>query len=133
MVVYARTGQVLLLERTSPAGYWQSVTGSLEWNEDPTAAALREVREETGLDVSAALVDCGVRNRFTILPAWRARYAPDVETNLEHVFNAVLEAPVEVVLNRDEHSRAVWLPRERALGMVSSVTNRAAIEALVLS
>lgn len=130
VVVYAGSGEVLLMERAHPAGFWQSVTGSLEWGEDPRTAALREVLEETGLDVAAALVDCAVQNRFTILPAWRARYAPDVDTNLEHVFTARLDAPVGVTLDPQEHRRARWLPRDEALELASSETNRAAIKAL---
>ncbi|MDE2090244.1 MAG: NUDIX domain-containing protein, partial [Gammaproteobacteria bacterium] len=39
VVVHTRAGEVLLLERRVPPGYWQSVTGSLRWNEAPAAAA----------------------------------------------------------------------------------------------
>ena len=42
-------GNVLLLERKDRAGFWQSVTGSLELGETPFQAALREVKEETGI------------------------------------------------------------------------------------
>ena len=35
--------------RAAPAGFWQSVTGSLRPGESPRSAALREVWEETGL------------------------------------------------------------------------------------
>ena len=30
VVIYTRHGDVLLMERTRPAGFWQSVTGSLD-------------------------------------------------------------------------------------------------------
>lgn len=132
VVIHARTGDVLMLERTRPAGYWQSVTGSLEWGEDAWTAAVREVREETGLNVAAALRETGLCHRFAILPAWRARYAPDVDTNLEHVFSACLDVPVDVRLDRREHANALWLPRARAIELASSATNRAAIETLVV-
>ena len=81
VVIYTQAGEVLLMERTQPPGYWQSVTGSLRWDEqEPRVAALREVREETGLVVDELLVDCGYQNRFEILPAWRHRFAPDVDS-----------------------------------------------------
>lgn len=127
VVIYTLSGEVLLLERCQPEGFWQSVTGSLAWNETAEAAALREVHEETGLDVADVLVDCGRQNRFPILPAWRSRYAPDVENNLEHVFSARLPARRPVTLNPGEHRQAAWLPLEQARQKASSSTNRAAI------
>jgi ADP-ribose pyrophosphatase YjhB (NUDIX family) len=40
-VIYTAEGEFLLLERRRPPGFWQSVTGSLEWDEHADAAARR--------------------------------------------------------------------------------------------
>ena len=132
VVIYTPTGEVLLLERLQPPGYWQSVTGSLRWGETPEQAARRELGEETGLEAGDLLVDCGYKNRFEILPAWRARYAPDVHRNIEYVFSIELPEQVPVHLNPDEHRQAQWLPARLAALRASSYTNQIAIERLVL-
>jgi 8-oxo-dGTP diphosphatase len=46
----------LLLHRRRPpnAGLWNAIGGKIEPGEDPFAACIREVREETGLEISAA-------------------------------------------------------------------------------
>jgi dATP pyrophosphohydrolase len=75
VVVYTRARECLLLERTAPKGFWQSVTGSLRWGETPAQCAARELDEETALP-STTLRDARVAREFPILPAWRARYAP---------------------------------------------------------
>lgn len=131
VVIYTVAGEVLLLERRQPAGYWQSVTGSLEVNEEAATAAVREVREETGLLVADRLIDCGYANRFEIVPAWRARYAPEVNENTEYVFRAVYTVRPDVHINRDEHNQYRWLPRNEALQRASSRTNRDAIARFV--
>ncbi len=114
-----------MLQRREPADFWQSVTGSLEWGESPFAAARRELREETGLEVD--IIDCHKTNRFPIHPAWRARYAPETETNLEHVFRAEFTSRPEISVNPREHSSYRWLPRTAAAELASSWTNRDAI------
>jgi len=128
VVIYTVSGEVLLLERCRPAGYWQSVTGGLEWGEAARTAAIREVREETGLQVQDILVDCGYSNRFEIVPAWRARYAPDVDWNTEHVFRVELATTDPITINVEEHVQAEWVPAQQAAERVVSHTNRAAIE-----
>jgi dATP pyrophosphohydrolase len=129
VVVYATSGEFLLLERHQPAGWWQSVTGSLEPGETPWDAAVRELHEETGL-AAEGLVDLGISQRFRIAPAWRHRFAPGVTHNLEHAFALALGAPVDIRLDPGEHRRFAWLPREDALRRATSSTNRAAIERL---
>lgn len=127
VVIYTVTGSVLLLQRRDVPSFWQSVTGSLEAGETPRQAAVREVQEETGL-VLARIDDCQQQNQFLIQPPWRARYAPTVTHNVEHLFIAALDEAVPVRLNPAEHIAACWLDKAEALRRVSSVTNRAAIE-----
>ena len=33
VLIYSKTGHVLMLQRVFPEEFWQSVTGSLEWDE----------------------------------------------------------------------------------------------------
>jgi len=131
VVVYTAADEVLVLLRRHPPNFWQSVTGSLRWDEtDPLAAAQRELREETGLSDAAEIVACGVINRFPILPAWRHRYAPNVAKNVEHVFRVLLPERQPILLNPAEHGEYQWLPRAAAAAKVASWTNRDAILAL---
>ncbi|MDG4596073.1 MAG: dihydroneopterin triphosphate diphosphatase [Candidatus Contendobacter sp.] len=131
VVVYTAAGEVLVLRRRHPPDFWQSVTGSLRWDEtDPLDAARRELREETGLGDEAKIVACGVVNRFPILPPWRHRYAPNVTENVEHVFRVLLPEWRRVALNPTEHGEYEWLPRAAAAIRVTSHTNRDAILSL---
>lgn len=125
VVVYTRTGEVLLLHRKE-CDFWQSVTGALNWGETPKEAAVRELAEETGLSPET-LVDCRVSYRFVIYPAWRHRYAPRVVENKEHVFRLELDEPLPVALDAGEHDTYDWLMRDAAVKRVDSHTNIVAI------
>lgn len=128
VVVYTLAGEVLVLLRRQPPDFWQSVTGSLRWEEtEPLDAARRELREETGLGDDVAVIACGTINRFPILPLWRHRYAPDVTENVEHVFRVPLPERRPIALNPAEHGECEWLSRAAAAARVASWTNRDAI------
>jgi dATP pyrophosphohydrolase len=127
VVVFTADGSVLLLERREPAGYWQSVTGALRDGETPRDGAVRELREETGLD-GADLVDLETSVRYAIAPAWRSRYAPGITHNVEHQFALRLPRPCAVTLDPAEHATSAWLPVGRAIERVASSSNRSAIE-----
>ncbi len=128
MVVYSRTGKVLLLRRADRPGFWQSVTGSMTWEErDPRLTARRELAEETGLRVDEALKDWNRTFRFEIAEPWLPRFAPGTRVNVEHMFSLELVEEVEIRLNPDEHVELAWLDFEEALRRVSSWSNREAI------
>ncbi len=127
VLIYTNTGQVLLMERLEPAEFWQSVTGSLDWNETSWQAAVREAKEETGLDVSGILIDCQTTNCYPILPAWRSRYAPDVDHNTEHVFRIAYPHCLDIQINPKEHRGFRWCSRNEAVQYAGSITNREAI------
>lgn len=129
-MVHTDDGQVLQLLRREPADFWQSVTGSLNPGETPLKAALRELREETGLLGDAGLTDGGVINRYPIHPAWRHKYAPEVRENTEYVFHLALPASCDISLS-PEHVDSRWLPREQAAEAAGSATDKAAILALL--
>jgi dihydroneopterin triphosphate diphosphatase len=127
VVVHTPQLQVLLLERAAQPGFWQSVTGSREPDDpDLLAAARRELREETGLTVGT-LSDWRLTNRYEIWPQWRARYAPDVTHNTEHVFGFLVPETTVATLDPAEHTRQIWLPWQEAMAKVFSPTNRDAI------
>lgn len=128
VVIHTSACDILLLERVAPSGFWQSVTGSLEAGETPRQAALREIAEETGIHAqNASLRDWRRSHCFEIRPEWRARYAPDVTHNTEHVFSLCLPHRCAVTLAPDEHVRYAWLKRDAAAARVFSWTNREAI------
>jgi dATP pyrophosphohydrolase len=126
VVVYTARREVLMLRRKSPPDFWQSVTGSLEWDETPWQAACRELAEETGLG-HEGLLDCQDRRVFMIYPMWRHRYAPGVTENLEHVFRLRLDQRQDIVLDNSEHQGHGWFPRLEAADLATSHTNRDAI------
>jgi len=131
IVIYTQHGEVLRLRRCDPLDFWQSVTGSLKCGETALQAAMREVREETGLEASTGLIDSGVVNRYPIHPAWRAKFAPDVKENTEYVFSLWLPATMAIRLDPREHMEYRWLSRDEAAQQASSRTDREAILKLV--
>ena len=131
VVIHTPDRQVLLLERADAPGLWQSVTGSQDPGETLEETARREVGEETGLDAASfSLTDWRLQYEFEIFPRWRARYAPGVTHNTEHVFGLVLPEPRPVTLAPREHLDQVWLPWQEAAEKCFSWSNAAAIRRL---
>jgi dATP pyrophosphohydrolase len=124
IVIYTDAKEFLLLERRRPAGFWQSVTGSLEWGETPDRAARRELEEETGI-TQGVLVNMQWTQTYEILPSFGKVYAPGVVRNLEHAFSLRLPERVDVTLT--EHVQYRWVGDREALSLVSSDSNRAVI------
>ena len=131
VVIHTIDLDVLLLERASHAGYWQSVTGSQEDDETPLQTAQREVGEETGIIAPAGQFDdWQLTNTFEIFAEWRHRYAPGVTHNVEHVFSLQLPEKPAIRIAPDEHLACRWLPWQEAAEQCFSWTNRDAIRML---
>jgi 8-oxo-dGTP pyrophosphatase MutT (NUDIX family) len=88
---------------TRCTGAWETVHGRIEPDERPEAAAVREVREETGLHVER-LYNVAVQPFY--LHQWG-------EVTLAIAFAAVVgDAPVSLGA---EHDAAEWLPLDAAI------------------
>ena len=131
VVIHTPALEVLLIERADMPGYWQSVTGALDAEDERLAdTARREVREETGIDVGQVggeLRDWDMANIYEIYPVWRHRYAPGVTHNTEHVFGLTVPAGTAVTLAPREHVAYRWLPWREAADSCFSSSNAEAI------
>lgn len=143
VVIHTPELDVLLIERADKPGYWQSVTGSKDREDEPLEqTAVREVFEETGIliaDETSAdpgrsnrvsrdrLTDWQLSNVYEIYPVWRHRYAPGVTRNTEHVFGLCVPRGIPVVLAPREHTAYRWLPWREAANQCFSPSNAEAI------
>lgn len=130
VVVYAQnTGRVLMLQRQDDPTFWQSITGTIEADEKPYQTALREVKEEIGVDILAEklpLVDCNFSIEFEIFPQFRYKYAPEIRYATEHWF--LLALPQEIEPSLTEHLAYQWLAVEQAVRLTKSPNNARAIQ-----
>jgi len=129
VVVHTAEMEVLLIERAARAGFWQSVTGSIDWPGEPLEeTARREVLEETGIDARRGRLErMNAVNRFEIYLRWRHRFAPGVTHNTEHAFRLELARREAVKLAPGEHTAYAWLSWRDAAAKCFSWSNRDAI------
>ena len=135
VVIYTPEFDVLLIRRAdTDEVFWQSVTGSKDSVDEPLElTAAREVAEETGIDCTAGniqgalLQDWKLQNIYEIYPRWRARYAPGVTCNTEHLFGLRVPRRIHPVLNPREHTAWQWLPYRDAAHACFSPSNAEAI------
>jgi type II secretory ATPase GspE/PulE/Tfp pilus assembly ATPase PilB-like protein/8-oxo-dGTP pyrophosphatase MutT (NUDIX family) len=98
--------RVLVLQRSADTrcpGAWETVHGRLKAGERPEDGVLREIREETGLEVERLYV-------VTVQPYYLKATAT---VQLAVVFAALVAEPADVSLG-DEHERFEWLDVDAA-------------------
>ena len=131
LVIYSKRGDALLLKRsTPPVGVWQSVSGSLLWDERPEETVRRELLEETGIVPTGILTDTGIVNRFEIVQEARRYYAADTTINTEYVYTLELPERVPVRIDPAEHSAYRWVPLSEAVDQVWSWSNKQALKSV---
>jgi len=134
VVIHTPALEVLLIERADTPGFWQSVTGSKDSEDEPLAlTAAREVFEETGFDcragtpLAAGLREWGLVNLYDIYPRYLPRYAPGVTRNTEHLFGLRVPEAAAPLLSPREHTAWRWLPWREAADACFSPSNAEAI------
>jgi 8-oxo-dGTP diphosphatase len=119
--VVVRKGPEVLLVHRPKYDDWSFPKGKLDPGEHPTTAAVREVAEETGLDVRLGLPlrrqAYDVRNglhRHKLVHYWVARVRGDDD--------------VSTYLTNDEIDEVAWVPLEEAAGRLSYERDRRTLD-----
>jgi len=117
---YRESWLVLAMERargTRSPGSWETVHGHIEAGETPEAAALRELREETGLEADRLY-------NVTV----QSFYLHRLNTiEMAVVFAAFVSEPGAVVTSA-EHAAHEWLPVDRAKARFTWPRSRSVID-----
>jgi 8-oxo-dGTP pyrophosphatase MutT (NUDIX family) len=135
IVIHRRGGagrEFLVLQRSPERqGYWHVVAGALEWGESAPAAAIRELREETALEVPVE--DLGRTYLYPLdeePPEVRARFAPGITKITLTAFAAEAPAGWEPVLD-EEHVEYRWCSADDALELLEYEEPRSALREVV--
>ncbi|MCU0678875.1 MAG: NUDIX pyrophosphatase [Planctomycetes bacterium] len=96
----------LMLKRNAIKGsFWQPITGNVEVDETFEQAAVRELREETGIDKHIRLFDTGYSFEFF----------DDNRQQLEKVYAVEISLNTDATLS-EEHTEMQWATKEECLG-----------------
>lgn len=125
--VFVHRADHLLLVKRARDGIWHIPAGVVELGESFSAAAARELEEETGLR-DAQVIDLECAQHYPAEPS--DAYPPDVtEVTLQ---NFAVEAPIiwEPVLDA-EHTASRWVPLPDASSLLHWENSREACKVLV--
>jgi 8-oxo-dGTP pyrophosphatase MutT (NUDIX family) len=103
-------------EATNAGAIWQTVVGSVRWEEERIEAARREVFEETGLTLLRGITAIGYAFSFPIRlrENQKSWYAPDVTeiNNTVYASGVIAARPVALCAEHVDHG---WFPYAEAM------------------
>ncbi|KAI0378076.1 NUDIX hydrolase domain-like protein [Hypomontagnella monticulosa] len=98
-------GEVEMLLGRDPSGFWSTIGGALFQGEHALTGAVREVREELGIDISNMIkVDKWIVT--TKCPAWRY-------TTITLYLTQELDITTDLTLQADEITEVAWVTRKQ--------------------
>ena len=110
--------------RRADAGFWQWVAGGGEHDESPVETAIRETREETGVEGALYALQSQARVPTSAFAA-RDRWPDDLYVIPEYHFAIEAAAP-EARLSA-EHTACEWLPYDAAFARLHWQSNQTAL------
>ena len=109
--------QFLLIKHNK--GHWDFPKGHMEKNENEEETALREVKEEVGLDIT-------IDNKYRYV----SRYITPSKTDKEVIYFLGKPKSFNLKIQEEEIQEAVWLPFDEALKKITYNESKIILKAL---
>lgn len=103
--------------------FWQGITGGVEQEEGIKEAALREIYEESSLNISD-LSDPIYSYSFPMKKEWKHKYPQGTEEINEYVF--ITQSDSDPILS-DEHSEFGWYKYSEAIDLLAFAESKKAL------
>ncbi len=130
VMVLNTAGEVWIGRRTDrpdkemPGGWWQMPQGGIDPDEDPAAAARRELAEETGMRTVRILAESSEWHRYDLPPhllgrIWGGRYRGQAQAWFAMRFEGPdSEIDLEPPGHEPEFDEWRWAPRDEVLALI---------------